>query len=76
MEKIVHEGKVITIKNVLYLDMPREPEKARMYFPLSGAFGILTVEDVFKPYLNEDISIIFEKQEGKIHNIIIKEEKK
>jgi hypothetical protein len=56
--------------------MPREPEKARMYFPLSGAFGILTVEDVFKPYLNEDISIIFEKQEGKVHNIIIKEEKK
>ena len=76
--KIVHKGKVIWFetKNMksLYLDMPRKPEKAKMSFPLQGAFGILTVEEIFKPYLGKDISISIEKKEGKIRHIIIKEE--
>ena len=78
MEKIIHSGKVseLTIKgkDTLYLDMPRNPEEAQMSFPLQGAFGILTTEEIFKPYLGKDISITFEKKEGKIHNIIIQEE--
>jgi len=76
--KIVHKGKVIwlEIKEVqcLCLDMPRKPEEARMSFPLQGAFGILTVEEIFKPYLGKDISITIEKKKGKIHSIIIQEE--
>ena len=76
--KIVHKGKVIWLDTnavkSLYLDMPRKPEEAHVSFPLQGAFGILTVEEVFKPYLEKDISITVEKNEGKISNIIIQEE--
>jgi len=76
--KIVHKGKVIWLETKavesLYLDMLRKPEEAHLSFPLQGAFGILTVEEIFKPYLEKDISITIEKKEGKIHNIIIREE--
>lgn len=75
--KIVHKGKVIYLKlknqEFLALDMPRKPEEAHLSFPLSGAFGLLPVEEIFKPYLGKDISITFEKKEGKIHNITIQE---
>jgi hypothetical protein len=76
--KIVHKGKVIwletkAMKN-LYLDMPRKPEEAHLSFPLQGALGLLTVEEVFKPYLGKNISIIVERKEGKVHHITIQEE--
>ena len=55
MGEIVHKGKVsemtIDRKVALYLDIPRKPEEAQMSFPLQVAFGILTVEEIFKPYL-------------------------
>jgi len=76
--KIVHKGKVIWYEtnavSGLYLDIPRKPEEAHMSFPLQGAFGILNVEEIFKPYLGKDISITVEKIEGKIHKITIQEE--
>lgn len=76
--KIVHKGKVIWFETnavkSLYLDMPRKPEEAHLSFPLSGAFGLIPVEEIFKPYLGKDISITIEKKEGKIHNITIQEE--
>ena len=76
--KIVHKGKVIWFETKavsgLYLDMPRKPEQAHTSFPFSGAFGLLPVEEIFKPYLGKDISITIEKKEGKIHNITIQEE--
>jgi hypothetical protein len=79
MERIVHKGKVIWYETEglksLYLDMPRKPEEAHMSFPLSGAFGKLSVEEIFKPYLGKDISITFEKEEGKLRKITISEEK-
>ena len=76
--KIVHKGKVIWLETnavkSLYLDMPRKPQDAHMSFPLQGAFGILTVEAVFKPYLGKDVSITIEKKEGKVHRLTIQEE--
>lgn len=77
--KTVHKGKVIWLetKSVasFYLDMPRKTdEEAHLSYPLSGAFGIMTVDEIFKPYLNKDISITIEKKDNKIHNITIQEE--
>lgn len=78
--KIVHKGKVIWFETnavkSLYLDMPRKPEEAHLSFPLSGAFGTIAVEEIFKPYLGKDISITFEKKDEKIYKITIQEELK
>ena len=78
MEKVTYKGKVSKrpINGVpsFHLDMPRKPEDAQMSFPLQGAFGILTVEEIFKPYLGKHISITIQKNEGKVRNIIIHEE--
>jgi hypothetical protein len=79
--KVVHKGKVIWFKtnavSGLYLDMPRKTtEEAHLSFPLSGAFGTIAVEEIFKPYLNKDISITFEKKDEKINKITIQEELK
>jgi hypothetical protein len=74
--KEVYKGKIIETETLagktLYLDMPRKAEGDA--FPLFGAFGTLTMDKIFKPYLGKDISITIEKKEGKVHDIIIQEE--
>jgi hypothetical protein len=76
--KVVHKGKVIWMETeavkCLWLEMPNKPEEGHMAhtsFPLSGAFGLIAVEEIFKPYLGKDISITFERKEGKVHSITI-----
>lgn len=76
----IYEGKVIELKlnnqTFLAIDMPRKPEQAHISFPLQGAFGLLTVEAIFSPYLEKDIRITIEEKQGKVHNIKIEELKK
>jgi hypothetical protein len=75
--KVVYTGKVIWLETKaergLYLDMPRKPEDAHLSFPLCGAFGFTTVEEIFKPYIGKNISIKVEKKEAKIRKIEIEE---
>lgn len=76
MEKVVHNGKVSELNmngnTYLALVMPRKPEDVTMSFPLEG---VLSNQEIFKPYLGKLISITIEKEEGKIRQITIAEEK-
>ena len=75
MEKVVHKGKVSELslkdKTFLALDMPHKPEDATLSFALEA---VLSIEEIFKPYLGESISITMEKEKGKVRKITIAEE--
>jgi len=75
-EKIVHQGKVSELnlngKQCLSLDMPHKPESATMSFALEA---VLSIQEIFAPYIGKYISITIEKRQGKIHQIIVSEKK-
>jgi hypothetical protein len=80
METKTVTGKVVwmTLSGMkgLYLDHPPEHAGAvQMATPLSGgAFPLMPVEELFKPYLGKSISVTFELTAGKVHRITIEEE--
>ncbi len=73
-EKIVYNGKVTELnvngKSYIALDMPHKPESAIPPFPLED---VLSVEEIFAPYIGRNIGITIEKKLGKIHQITIDE---
>jgi hypothetical protein len=75
MERLVHKGRVSELtangKPYLALDMPRKPEEATMSFALET---VLSIQEIFKPYLGKDIIITVEKEDGKVRRIAIVEE--
>lgn len=75
MEKVVHKGKVSELsangKTYLALDMPHKPEAATLSFALEA---VLSIQEIFKPYLGKLISITVEKEDGKVQRIIITED--
>ena len=77
MAKDVHNGRVSELNingNIhLALVMPRKPEDVTMSFPLEG---VLSIQEIFKPYLGKSISITIKKEKGKVRQITIAEKKK
>ncbi len=75
-EKIVHQGKVSELnlngKQCLALDMPHKTENTTNSFVLEA---MLSIQEIFAPYIGKYISITIEKRQGKIHQIIVTEEK-
>jgi hypothetical protein len=76
MEKVIHKGKVSELKmkdkTYLALDMPHKPEDATISFALEA---VLSIQEIFMPYLGKSVIITIEKEEGKVHKIIIEEGK-
>ena len=75
MEKVIHKGKVSELsadgKPFLALDMPHKPKEATLSFALEA---VLSIQEIFKPYVGKSISIAIEKEKGKVRKISITEE--
>jgi hypothetical protein len=73
-EKIIYEGKVLELsekgKKYLALDTPRKSESSTTSFPLET---VLSIQEIFAPYIGKDIIISIEKKQGKIRQITILE---
>jgi len=73
-KRIIHNGKVTELnvngKSYLALYMPHKPESAIMSFPLED---VLSIQEIFTPYIGRNIDVTIAKKLGKIRQITIDE---